>query len=66
MRFFVRLVASVTFLTQAAAKTLEVNVGQHGIAYSPNTTQSSVGDTVQFNLYNVHPSLPSLHLATVP
>lgn len=66
MRFFIRLVASATFLTQAAAKTLEVNVGQLGIACSPNTTQASVGDTIHFNFYNVCPSLPSLRLATAP
>ena len=53
MRLLITAVALTTFVTQAAARTLQVDVGQNGILYSPNTTQASFGDLVQFNFYNV-------------
>jgi plastocyanin len=58
MHLSIRVVALATLLAQAASKTLQVNVGQQGIAFTPNTTQASIGDTIQFSFYNVHPPLP--------
>lgn len=55
------LIAGVlaSLLTHVTPTTYQVDVGNTGIFYVPNTTTTrNIGDKVQFNFYNVRPPLP--------
>jgi len=42
------LLISIPFLVLANAANFQVNVGQGGLVYNPNTVTANVGDTVTF------------------
>lgn len=44
----------------SAQKTINVDVGHHGLQYVPSTIVADVGDVVQFTFYNVHSVVQSV------
>lgn len=50
------LVAS-TLALQAAAKTVRIDVGNGGLRFSPNVTQASKGDVLEFHFFAVNHSV---------
>jgi len=49
--------AAVALAVRVGAKTIAVNVGQNGLAYSPNSISASVGDVLQFTFFPTNHSV---------
>ncbi|KAL8391820.1 hypothetical protein RB595_002141 [Gaeumannomyces hyphopodioides] len=50
------LVAS-TLALQAAAKTIQIDVGKNGLRFSPNVTEAAKGDVLEFHFFAVNHSV---------
>lgn len=51
MRFSTSVVAASAVASGAFAKTIPIEVGSMGLAYSPNSTEAAVGDVLEFSFY---------------
>jgi len=51
MRFSSSIVVASTVASGAFAKTIPIEVGSMGLAYSPNSTTAAVGDVLEFSFF---------------
>jgi len=53
MHLFEAIVAFTSLIAHVSPKTIQVNVGQHGLSYDPDYIEANTGDKIQFNFYHV-------------
>lgn len=53
MRLHKTMAAFATIIQHVSPATYQVNVGQNGLQYEPQSTTASAGDQVQFNFFHV-------------